>query len=61
MKTIEQLAAERILILDGAMGTMIQRLGLVEEDFHPPGMEQHDVLLKGNNELLSLSRPAAIT
>src|SRR5690606_13435143 len=61
MKTIEQLAQERILILDGAMGTMIQRLKLNEEDFHPPGMEQHEVLLQGNNDLLSLSRPEAIT
>ena len=60
MKTIEELASQRILILDGAMGTMIQRLGLSEEDFHPAGMEQHDILLKGNNELLSLSRPEAI-
>ncbi|MEO8066277.1 MAG: homocysteine S-methyltransferase family protein [Flavobacteriales bacterium] len=60
MKTIEQLAQERILVLDGAMGTMIQRLGLAEEDFHPQGMEQHDILLKGNNELLSISRPEAI-
>jgi 5-methyltetrahydrofolate--homocysteine methyltransferase len=60
MKTIEQLANERILILDGAMGTMIQRLGLQEEDFHPKGMESHPILLKGNNELLSLSRPEAI-
>ncbi|MBK6343300.1 MAG: homocysteine S-methyltransferase family protein [Flavobacteriales bacterium] len=60
MKTIEQLANERILVLDGAMGTMIQKLGLTEEDFHPPGMEDHKILLKGNNELLSLSRPEAI-
>src|SRR6188768_1817951 len=60
MKTIAQLANERILILDGAMGTMIQRLGLEEEDFHPKGMESHPILLKGNNELLSLSRPEAI-
>lgn len=60
MKTIEQLAEERILILDGAMGTMIQRLGLTEQDFHPPGMEDHEILLQGNNELLSLSRPEAI-
>ena len=52
MKTIEQLAQERILVLDGAMGTMIQRLKLTEEDFHPPGMEKHDVLLQGNNDLL---------
>ncbi len=60
MKTLEQLAQERILVLDGAMGTMIQRLGLTEEDFHPKGMEDHKILLKGNNELLSLSRPEAI-
>ncbi|MBL7957789.1 MAG: homocysteine S-methyltransferase family protein [Flavobacteriales bacterium] len=60
MKTIEQIAQDRILVLDGAMGTMIQRLGLTEEDFHPKGMEDHKILLKGNNELLSLSRPEAI-
>ena len=60
MKTLEQLSNERILVLDGAMGTMIQRLGLTEEDFHPKGMENHPILLKGNNELLSLSRPEAI-
>ena len=61
MKTIEQLAQERILVLDGAMGTMIQRLGLKEEDFHPTGMEAHSILLQGNNDLLSLSRPEAIS
>ena len=61
MKTIDQIAQERILVLDGAMGTMIQRLKLKEEDFHPPGTEQHEVLLQGNNDLLSLSRPEAIT
>ena len=60
MKNIEELAQERILILDGAMGTMIQRLGLTEQDFHPPGMEKHEILLQGNNELLSLSKPDAI-
>ena len=60
MKTLEQLAQERILILDGAMGTMIQRLGLTEGDFHPKGMEDHPILLQGNNELLSLSQPDAI-
>ena len=60
MTDLERIAQQRILILDGAMGTMIQRLGLQEEDFHPKGMEQHPILLKGNNELLSLSRPEAI-
>lgn len=53
-------STNRILVLDGAMGTMIQRLGLSEEDFHPAGMEEHPIFLKGNNELLSLSRPDAI-
>ncbi|MCC7503528.1 MAG: homocysteine S-methyltransferase family protein, partial [Flavobacteriales bacterium] len=60
MTELAKLAGQRILILDGAMGTMIQRLGLTEEDFHPKGMEEHPILLKGNNELLSLSRPDAI-
>ena len=60
MSTLERIAQERILILDGAMGTMIQRLGLTEQDFHPPGMETHEILLQGNNELLSLSKPDAI-
>jgi len=60
MTQIEKLASQRILILDGAMGTMIQRLGLTEEDFHPPGLKDHPILLQGNNELLSLSRPEAI-
>jgi 5-methyltetrahydrofolate--homocysteine methyltransferase len=60
MTQLERIAQDRILILDGAMGTMIQRLGLTEEDFHPKGIEDHPILLKGNNELLSLSRPEAI-
>jgi 5-methyltetrahydrofolate--homocysteine methyltransferase len=60
MTDIERIAQQRILILDGAMGTMIQRLGFTEEDFHPKDMEDHPILLKGNNELLSLSRPEAI-
>ncbi|HRN38056.1 MAG TPA: homocysteine S-methyltransferase family protein, partial [Flavobacteriales bacterium] len=61
MTDLERIAQQRILILDGAMGTMIQRLKLQEEDFHPKGMEHHPVLLQGNNDLLSLSRPEAIT
>lgn len=51
---------KRILILDGAMGTMIQRYALREEDYHPKGYEHHDVALKGNNDLLPLSRPDVI-
>ncbi len=58
-------ARERILILDGAMGTQIQTLGLSEEDFtaHKPGCgcaHHSDHPQKGNNDLLNLSQPDAI-
>ena len=49
-----------ILILDGAMGTMIQRYTLTEEDFRTPELKEHPKALKGNNDLLSLSRPDII-
>jgi 5-methyltetrahydrofolate--homocysteine methyltransferase len=52
--------AERILVLDGAMGTMIQRYKLEEEDFRKEWFEQHAKPLKGNNDLLSLTRPEII-
>ncbi len=60
MKTIEQLAQEKILVLDGAMGTMIQRHRLSEEGFTPKGLENHTFPLKGNNDLLSISQPQII-
>jgi 5-methyltetrahydrofolate--homocysteine methyltransferase len=60
MKTLEQLANERILVLDGAMGTMIQRLGFVEADYRTPELKDHPILLKGNSDILTLSRPEAI-
>ncbi|MFC1531640.1 5-methyltetrahydrofolate--homocysteine methyltransferase, partial [Gemmatimonadota bacterium] len=47
---------ERILILDGAMGTMIQTYGLGEDDFRGERFTEHQVSLKGNNDLLSLTR-----
>jgi 5-methyltetrahydrofolate--homocysteine methyltransferase len=50
----------RILILDGAMGTMIQRYKLSEEDFRGSRFAEHGKDLKGNNELLSLVRPDII-
>lgn len=52
--------SKRILILDGAMGTMIQRYTLTEEDFRTPELANHPKALKGNNDLLSLSRPDII-
>ncbi|MBM3169727.1 MAG: homocysteine S-methyltransferase family protein [Bacteroidetes bacterium] len=55
-----QAIEKRILILDGAMGTMIQRYTLTEEDFRTPALKDHPKALKGNNDLLSLSRPDII-
>jgi 5-methyltetrahydrofolate--homocysteine methyltransferase len=61
MKTeLEKAIKERILILDGAMGTMIQRHKLEEEDFRKGAFENHDKSLKGNNDLLSITRPEII-
>ena len=63
MATVEQLQTElnqRILMLDGAMGTMIQRLGLTEDDFRGERFARHPLDLKGNNDLLCLTRPQDI-
>jgi 5-methyltetrahydrofolate--homocysteine methyltransferase len=57
---IKEILKERILILDGAMGTMIQRYPLEEADFRKGWFENHDQSLKGNNDLLSLTRPDII-
>jgi 5-methyltetrahydrofolate--homocysteine methyltransferase len=51
---------ERILILDGAMGTMVQSFALDENDFRGSIFNNYDVELKGNNELLSLTKPEVI-
>ncbi len=50
----------RILVLDGAMGTMIQRYGLSEEDFRGDRLRDHPKDVKGNNDLLILTRPDVI-
>ena len=57
---IEDILPGRILILDGAMGTMIQRYGLTEADFRGDRFKDFDTLLKGNNDLLSITRPDVI-
>ena len=49
---IEQLLLNRILVLDGAMGTMIQRYSLSEEDFRGKQFKNHSFDVKGNNDLL---------
>ncbi len=60
MSKIEEIAKKRILVLDGAMGTMIQQYTLNEDDFRKGWFENHDSSLKGNNDLLSLTRPEII-
>lgn len=60
MKNIKEILKERILVLDGAMGTMIQRHQLTEEDFRGEHFKNHSCSLKGNNDLLSITRPDII-
>ena len=59
-KTIQQLVQERILVLDGAMGTMIQQYHLTEEDFRGERFRDLPGLMKGNNDMLVLTRPDVI-
>ena len=57
---LKAIAKDRILILDGAWGAMIQRKGLGEADFRGERFKGHSVHLKGNNDLLCLTRPDII-
>src|SRR5256714_1675365 len=57
---LEALLAERILLLDGAMGTMIQRARLAEEDYRGQRFRDWGRELKGNNDLLSLTQPRLV-
>ncbi len=59
--TLDRLLAERILILDGATGTMIQRHPLEEADFRGDRFAEHPLPLRGNNDLLVLTRPDIIS
>ena len=58
---LEQILKQRIVIIDGAMGTMIQTENLVESDYRGERFADHGSDVKGNNELLSLTRPDIIT
>lgn len=60
MTMIEEELKKRILVLDGAMGTMIQRYKLEEEDFRGDRFKDHPKPLKGNNDILSITRPDII-
>jgi 5-methyltetrahydrofolate--homocysteine methyltransferase len=57
---LRRLFESRIAVLDGAMGTMIQGYGLTEADFRGTRLAQHTKDLKGNNDLLSITRPDVI-
>ena len=58
---LHSLLAKRILVLDGAMGTMIQRYKLTEQDFRGDRFKDHSKDLQGNNDLLILTRPDVIS
>ena len=58
--TIWEALEKRILVLDGAMGTMLQRHQFSEEDFRGNRFKAHHIPLKGNNDLLSITQPHAI-
>jgi 5-methyltetrahydrofolate--homocysteine methyltransferase len=60
MQSIEDILKKRILVLDGAMGTMIQRYKLTEEDFRGERFKDHPHELKGNNDILAITRPDVI-
>jgi len=60
MANIKEILNERILVLDGAMGTMIQRYKLSEEDFRGDVFLDSEIPLQGNNDLLSITRPKII-
>src|SRR5262245_32749630 len=59
-ETLRRLFKERILVLDGAMGTMIQSYRLAEADFRGGRFADHPMPLAGCNDLLSLTRPAVV-
>ena len=61
MKTIQDCLKERILIIDGAMGTMIQRHKLAEADYRGERFKDWRCDVKGNNDLLSITQPQIIT
>ena len=58
--TIQELAKQKILILDGAMGTMIQEYGLSEDDFRNDCIAHIEGQIKGNNDVLNITRPDII-
>ncbi|MFV0566099.1 MAG: homocysteine S-methyltransferase family protein [Flavobacteriaceae bacterium] len=60
MSNIKQALQNRILVLDGAMGTMLQQYKFSEDDFRGERFKDYPIPLKGNNDLLSITQPQAI-
>lgn len=60
MKSIQEELKKRILVLDGAMGTMLQRYKFTEKDFRGERFKDYPSSLQGNNDLLSITQPEAI-
>ena len=58
---LKQSLEQRILILDGAMGTMIQKYKLIEADFRGEQFKESTIDLRGNNDLLTLTQPLLIS
>lgn len=60
MSTVQEEIKKRILVLDGAMGTMIQQYNFTEEDYRGEQFKDFHISVKGNNDMLSLTQPVAI-
>jgi len=58
--SIKEVLKDKILVMDGAMGTMIQRYKLDEKDYRGERLKNFHLDIKGNNELLSLTKPDII-
>jgi 5-methyltetrahydrofolate--homocysteine methyltransferase len=60
MNRIKDIFKDKIFVIDGAMGTMVQSYNLTEEDFRGERFKDHTSDLKGNNDLLCLTRPDVV-
>ncbi|WEJ62888.1 methionine synthase [Thiomicrorhabdus lithotrophica] len=60
IQTLRSLLKERVVVLDGAMGTMIQNLNLTEEDFRGERFAEYHMDIKGNNDILVITKPEVI-
>ncbi len=61
LNELKEILSKRILVLDGAMGTMIQKYKLTEEDYRGEQFKNHTSNLKGNNDILSITKPEIIS